>query len=127
MGSFEVWALIAVVSGTLKATTGESFPVLLGGVAGGFIGALVGLSTWWSDAMSRTLREFLVQGLEICKLREAYVLVDGAHFPDVALADHPNLETKPTSSFPMTMASGQQCPMVEALRAPFMGRGDVRA
>jgi hypothetical protein len=93
MGSADDWALVAGAVKALKAVAGLSLPVLLGGVAGGLAGAVVGFLTWWSDVRSRTLRELLIQGLEILKLREAYIL-DGGDFTHATLADNLKLKTE---------------------------------
>lgn len=81
---------------TLQAAANVSLAVLLGGVAGGLIGAIVVASTWWIDTRSRVLREFLIQGLQLHALREAWVL-DGEGFATAVLAEHLNLEVRPTT------------------------------
>ena len=81
------------VAVTLKAAADSGLAVLLGGVAGGLLGALAFLYTWFVEQRARTLRELLTQGLEISRMREAYVL-EGTHAPTSELAKHPNLPTK---------------------------------
>jgi len=50
---------------TLQSVANLSLAVLLGGVAGGVVSALVVGATWWIDSRARTLRELLLQGLQV--------------------------------------------------------------
>jgi len=101
--SWELWPFIATVGGALKGilqrAADVSVAVLLGGVAGGFLGSLVFLFTWVNDTRATTLRQLLTKGLEICKLREAYIL-SGSYSSSAVLADHPDLPTKPNKERP---------------------------
>jgi hypothetical protein len=101
--NWELWPFIASIGDAMKAvlqrTAEFSVAVLLGGVAGGFLGSLIFLFTWGTDRRATTLREFLRHGLEVCKLREAYLL-SGDQASSVVLADHPDLPTKPSKERP---------------------------
>jgi hypothetical protein len=81
----------------IKAIAEQSPAVLLGGITGGLAGAVAVFFTWLSDARSRTLREFLLQGLEVHKLREAYVLA-GDNFANVALEDNRNRKVESSNA-----------------------------
>jgi len=68
--------------------------VLLGGVAGGIASAALIGWTWFLDRRSEMFRDFLVQGLAIQALREAWML-DGPGAQTSTLAQHPNLPRRP--------------------------------
>jgi len=77
--------LLDAMGAVLNAVSNHGLAVLLGGISGGLVGAAVSFCTWVMDARARTLRELFVQGMEIYKLREAYV-ADGGDFSSVELA-----------------------------------------
>ncbi len=79
--------------GALRTASGLSFPLLLGAIGGGIGGAAVVLFTWWFEVRATTLRELLAQGLEVARLREAYVL-EGPNYATSDLAKITNLPTK---------------------------------
>jgi len=65
---------VSTIAESLQGIASLSLALVLGGVAGGITGAAVIFLTWLNDARARTLRELSVQGLEIHKLREGYLL-----------------------------------------------------
>jgi len=79
---------------TLQSVANLSLAVLLGGVAGGVVSALVVGATWWIDSRARTLRELLLQGLQVHALREAWIL-EGDGFSKAELALNLNLQIQP--------------------------------
>ena len=61
------------IAGALRTASEPSFPLLLGAVGGGVAGTVVAPFTWWFEVRATTLRQLLVQALDISRLREAYI------------------------------------------------------
>lgn len=80
----------------LQSVASLSLAILLGGVAGGIVSALIVAITWWVDARSRILRELLLQGLQVQALPEAWVL-DGNGFANAELLQNLGLQVQPAT------------------------------